>query len=129
MVTRYNVFYFQMEKSGRSHRNWPLSPEIRTLYQLKIRTTPIWCLPCWYRVVRFSLLPRKKSPTKCSALHETGKDAASSQPTLQSETMGFTTQSKLAFCVSVSEITLVRGAGKGVIAIKMDAEIPLKDLN
>ena len=76
------------------------------------------------RVVRFSIIAQKEVTNKSGRRYMklNGKDDAilAVYPAIGNEWVSLYTQQTRALCFPVSEITLVRGAGKGVIAIKMD---------
>lgn len=76
------------------------------------------------RVVRFSIIAQKEVTNKSGRRYMKidGKDDAvlAVYPAIGNEWVSLYTEQTRALCFAVSEITLVRGAGKGVIAIKMD---------
>lgn len=76
------------------------------------------------RVVRFSIIAQKDVTNKSGRRYMklNGKDDAvlAVYPAIGNEWVSLYTKQTRALCFPVSEITLVRGAGKGVIAIKMD---------
>ena len=77
------------------------------------------------RVVRFSVIAQKEVTNKSGRRYMklSGKDDAviAVYPSIGDEWVSLYTKHTRLLCFPVSEITLVRGAGKGVIAIKMDA--------
>ncbi len=76
------------------------------------------------RVVRFSIIAQKDVTNKGGRryMKVNGKDdtVLAVYPAIGNEWVSLYTEQTRALCFPVSEITLVRGAGKGVIAIKMD---------
>ena len=76
------------------------------------------------RVVRFSVIAQKEVTNKSGRRYMklSGKDDAvlAVYPAIGDEWVSLYTKQTRLLCFPVSEITLVRGAGKGVIAIKMD---------
>ena len=79
------------------------------------------------RVIRFSIMAQKDVTNKSGRRYMklSKKDANDAVlavfPAIGNEWVSLYTEQTRALCFQVSEITLVRGAGKGVIAIKLDA--------
>jgi DNA gyrase subunit A len=77
------------------------------------------------RVVRFSIIAQREVTNRSGRRYmKVGgkKDSILAvYPAIGNEWVSLYTQQTRLLCFPVSEITLVRGAGKGVIAIKMDA--------
>ena len=76
------------------------------------------------RVVRFSIITQKqvtnKSGRRYMKINKKDDAVLCVYPAIGNEWVSLYTKQTRALCFPVSEITLVRGAGKGVIAIKMD---------